>query len=372
MRCAFACVVAMLVFGGAVEAQDDPLAHYEAYESAIAEGRTEDAAAAGLAAWRAAEAAWGDTRETAVLAYNVAALDVRLGRPGEAIEPARRALALAEAGVAQGDVPTEDAALVLELAEYVNSQGADGPDRLLATLEARADAPSSLDDLVVLGWISAAHDARQNDRQRQVMQRARRGRLVAERRALESDRLRIEVASLEAFAAIGLDEWLDARVALRSAIDGFPEGDRAATNADLANLTVWDNAAAAVIETRFNVAPQTGSNIRRGNDNNSIGDDEPDDRSESCYSWIEPRDIPTFPADQAGMGRFGAVLMAYDVDRAGRVENVRVAGTAPQNISESFLREIQDAMLTWRATVPSNAEESCLEDQATSFLFVFR
>ena len=121
---------AALILSGAAIAQDGVMDHYAAYQDALAEGRSDDAVRAGQATWRAAETEWGESRETGVLAFNIASLLVRLSRSEEAIEPARRALELSENGVAAEDVPEDDAQIVLGLAEFGASGGEDGGRRL--------------------------------------------------------------------------------------------------------------------------------------------------------------------------------------------------------------------------------------------------
>ncbi len=98
---AFASAVAALTLSFAAAADEAEIfAHYAAYNAAFDEGRYADAAIAGEAAWRAAEAEWGAREETAVLAFNLARLVLMRDRRAEAVEPALRALALVEEGVA--------------------------------------------------------------------------------------------------------------------------------------------------------------------------------------------------------------------------------------------------------------------------------
>ncbi len=86
-----AAVVAALALTGAAAADEAEIfAHYAAYNAAFDEGRYADAATAGEAAWRAAEAACGAREETAVLAFNAARLMLILERRAEALSGRRQ------------------------------------------------------------------------------------------------------------------------------------------------------------------------------------------------------------------------------------------------------------------------------------------
>lgn len=371
MRALIASVAVALTFSVAAAAQDDEImAQFDAYNAAMAEGRTDDAVAAGTAAWRGAEEAWGDSRETAVLAYNISSLLVRLGRSEEALEPAARSLALAEAGVAQGDVPTEDAALVLGLAEFAVG-GGDAMDHLMAGLEGRSDQPAEIDDLVAIGWISAALEARGRERWNVATERARNAREAATRLGPDYIGLVVDAANMEAVSAIEDDEWADARSAYREALRAYPAEAQPATDARLAGLMAWEFATALVMKTQYELQRRTGTNLDPTDENRRFEEEGPIRAQPRCYSWIEPKTEPVFPADAAYTGAYGAVLMAYDVSLSGEVENLRVAATAPADLSDAFIREIMEDVPTWRAEVPAGANDACLKNQVQAFGFYF-
>lgn len=371
MRLTAFSIVGTLVLAAPVWAQDDPMAHFDAYQSAMAEGRVDEAATAGLAAWRAAEATWGDSRETAVLAYNIASLDVRLGRSEAAIEPATRALALAEAGVAQGDVPAADAALVLGLAEFAQSGGAQGVDRLLEALDDRGDEPAEVDDLVAYGWLSVAMDAQAKQRWNDAAESAREARVVATRMGSDYASLAVDAASVEAVSAVAGSEWADARAAYREALRSYPASANPATDQRLATLMAWEFASAMVLRTQFELQRQTGTNLRPVDENARFEAEGPVRRQQSCYDWIEPRREPVFPTDVAWTGDYGAILVAYDVTTSGALENVRIAATAPAEMAEPFTREVLEDVPSWRATVHPDAADACLKNQTAAFGFYF-
>lgn len=73
----------------------DHKSEYAAYRQALAAGDYAKAATHGEAAWRAAETEIGDTKQTAILAFNFAEL-VAVREPNKAIEPYERARALSQ------------------------------------------------------------------------------------------------------------------------------------------------------------------------------------------------------------------------------------------------------------------------------------
>jgi tetratricopeptide (TPR) repeat protein len=371
MRSAFASIVTILALAAAAKAQDDPMAHYDAYSAAMSEGRVDDAVAAGMAAWRAAESAWGDSRETAVLAYNIASLDVRLGRSADAVEPAARALQLAESGVAEDDVPVEDAALVLGLAEFGQTSGASGADHLRGGLEGRGDAPAEIDDLVALGWISLALEARGRERWKDATEHAREARMVAARLGPDFASLAVDAASMEAAAAIEDSDWVAARGAYREALRAYPASAAPATDPRLASLVAWEFATAMVLQTQFERQRRTGTNFDPRNGNERFEREGPVRLQQSCYSWVEPRREPVFPASQEWRGLFGAVVVTYDVNPSGALENVRVAATAPANLAHQYSDEVMEDVPSWHATVAPNAADACLKNQTITFGFYF-
>ncbi|MFN8732785.1 MAG: hypothetical protein ACK5ZD_06445, partial [Hyphomonadaceae bacterium] len=78
---------------------NDPMIAYRAYDQAVAEGKLTDAAAYAQVAWKNAETTWGPTNaNTAGLAFNAAWSLALIGKAPEGLEPAKRAVELAEVG----------------------------------------------------------------------------------------------------------------------------------------------------------------------------------------------------------------------------------------------------------------------------------
>jgi tetratricopeptide (TPR) repeat protein len=354
------------------DAQDDVMAHYDAYEQALVEGRTGDAIAAVEAAWRAAEATWGDRAETGVLAFNLAALLVRAGESARAVESAERALALSLAGVADA-VPVQDASLLLGLAEYHRSGGAQGAGRIATALDGRTETPSAFDDVVVLGGLLAADVARAQRDWPLVQRRAEAALLASLRLEPEYRSYAVDAALFVTRAVIETEDYDAGLAALGAAIRTFPTAARPTDDADLARLIAWEAMVWAIMGTEHARERHVESELRvRLGAFASVESAvlARSDASSECFTWTR-RTRPSFPSDEILRGRYGAVVMAFDVSRNGRAENRRVLATAPEEMTTHFSVAIHRAMSDWRASVEPDATDECLRDRTAVFRFEF-
>ena len=118
MRSLFLAGAAALALPFAALADEaDILAHYDAYEAAMAQLQYGVADTEAEAAWRAAEAEWGGIEDTAVLAFNLVRLRLMADRRAEAVEGAQRIAELSRTGNAQSVTP----AVVLIIVPPMNS-----------------------------------------------------------------------------------------------------------------------------------------------------------------------------------------------------------------------------------------------------------
>jgi hypothetical protein len=137
--------------------QENPvLAHYHAYRAALETGDRALAETEAAAALAASEARDGDGGRTAVLAYNLADLRLNMGRAAEALAPAQRASALAQARGAESGVDPLLASLVLGQAELAAEQRGAG-ERLATAVRAAAAQGGPAPDLfpaatALAGW----------------------------------------------------------------------------------------------------------------------------------------------------------------------------------------------------------------------------
>jgi hypothetical protein len=375
----FAGALGAIALATAAIAQDDPWEHYRAFQAASEEGRTDDAIAALDAAWRAAETAWGDSRDTGVLAFNLAVESIRAGQVEQAFESAVRARDLEQVGLLTDDVSAADAELLVAVSELAREGRRRDTVRLVELLTARSEEPSPYSDVVVIGWIFVAKDDQSRRREMDALEHATAARRAGLRTGVQHASLLVDAAILESNAAAARRQWETARNAMGWAIYAFwfahPENNVPATNTEMAKLYAWQSAFNTLILTNTPSRPELGTRIMPETRFGEISADDappgvPD--SPSCYSWSADRTVPRYPAAEMQRGRFGAVLMAYDVALDGSVQNVRVAATAPENMSEGFARVITAAMATWRAEVVPGATEDCLRHQTTAFQFAFQ
>ncbi len=149
--------IAMLAIGGfsqAVAETPDYLVEYKLHTEALANGDRAAAAEHGKAAWEAAEAALGDDKLTATLAFNYGRL-IALSDPETARAPLRRAQKLLDAGIAE--LPRSEVRAYLAYAEYIagktRSRAAKKLREALLALETEFGEPTATD---VVMWLDLA------------------------------------------------------------------------------------------------------------------------------------------------------------------------------------------------------------------------
>jgi len=135
MKRAAAGFVLWALTSAVAHAQNPVLEHYRAYQAAFERNDLPAAEAAAAEALAASEARDGDGGSTAVLALNLASVRYLRGDPANALAPAQRALALAQArGEASRVSPLQAEVLVGRAELALNRDGA--AQRLLAAVEA--------------------------------------------------------------------------------------------------------------------------------------------------------------------------------------------------------------------------------------------
>lgn len=367
-----AALMATALNGATLAQDDDVMVHYDAYNAALSEGRVDDAIVAGEAAWRAAEASWGDSADTAVLAYNIAALMVRRGRSGEALEPAQRALILAESGVAP-DVASLEAAIVLGLAEAEQDRPRPGIEHLYTALEAHAAAAAEGDDIVALAWLKLASDAHQRRQWRKAQQHGNRARSVAEGIGPELSHLVRQAAWIEGSAAAFRRKNEDALIAVSAGL-AATSGDVSALNdqwfARLAASRAWlSSSPSGFVEHAIHVEGIRVSRRRAvelERDGDQLEFSEP--LGSECGAWGERRP-PFFPVRAAEQAKAGALIVAFDLTPDGAVTNLRLLGSAPAVDGGLFRDNVVLAMSTWRMELADGADDNCVRDQVVEFVF---
>jgi len=342
---------------------------FRSYSAALAQGRFDEAIREGEAAWRAADATWGDSADTAVLAYNIAALMARRGQYAEAEEPAQQALELAENGVAP-DVDPLDAAIVLGLAEAQRDRPRDGINRLKATLEARDAAAMEDDDISMLAWFSVAYDAYSRRRWRDAVVAGRRARIVATQVGPSMADLAGSAAVIEGTSAVVLRDYDEALDAFESGLDAYPEQICVLDSSTVAQLMAWRAGTSALAHSRWS----DEDIARRMNHHREPTEDEPEPDPELCDqllqgTWFE-RTPPRFPRREATRGRVGGVVIAYDLLPDGSTTNVRVLAAVPDADHAGFADASVRAAEQWRLTIPEDLPDYCRLDRTTTVQFM--
>lgn len=376
-RCLATTVAALvLLAASAAEASDDDvLAHYDAYNAALAEGRFDNAIAEGEAAWRAAEAEWGDAPETAVLAYNLAALLERRDQARDALAPARRAHELAETGVGS-DLTPFDTAIVLGLAESEQSNPRQGLARLEDVLGASVEPGDENDDLVFAAWIRLANGRADRNRRRDAHKAASRARQMAE--AAQEPSWIQRAAVLEAQTAFVLGREDDARVAVDAGLNAYVDDLASIPSVDVLRLDAWRSLLTSepslhvkedVRVAAVRIAQSANSRIRRGRVAEAPARPDMVMSADACGDW-RVRTIPSYPAQAAADARESVLIVRYDLGEAGEVENVRLVAAAPGPRDSDFVAAVAAALGSWRKSLPVDANPSCRRDRLLQFRFV--
>jgi len=366
-----AALMAATLNGAALAQDDDASAHYTAYTAALAQGRVDDAIVAGDAAWRAAEAAWGDRADTAVFAYNIASLLVRRGRAADALEPARRALELAESDVGS-DVDPLDAAIVLGLAEARQDRPRRGINRLKETLDARDVAGVEDDDLTIVAWYAVAQDAHSRRRWRDAVVAGRRARMEATAFGPSMIAIAANAALIEGAAAVVLDDFDEALFAFEGGLDAYPEGTCVLDDPMIARLMAWRAGASALAESSWS----RREIAQRMNLHREPTEAEPDPDPDLCdqllqASWSE-RTLPRFPMGEAVYGGVGGVIIAYDLAPDGSTTHVRALAAVPDADHAAFADVSVRAAEQWRLSLPEGLPEYCRVDRTTTLEFILQ
>lgn len=357
----------------------DAMAHYDAYQKALQEGRRADAIAEGLAAWRAAEAEWGEVTETTVLAYNAASLMVRSGKAKEALEPANRALEMAEKGVGTTEVPVLDAALVLGISQSAQDDDNPNVDQLLATLEARGGTGAPADDLTVLGWLMAAKKALLRNRWSTAIEYSSTARAIAEGLGPEARPLASEAAIIEGSSLLIRDKFAKAHSVFDAALHAYDKDiDSAITDKIYARVIVWHGAAAAL--HRYHEPNRLPELLEPKNKKDEdSGEKSADDWEErgrpiddgECGHWVDRGEI-SYPKSDLNKGRISAVLAVYRFGPDGRVAESRILASVPEGHAQNFEESALDAMNEqFLAEIPADAPDSCFRERTMEYQWVF-
>lgn len=345
-----AALLAALV--GAAAAADDAevLAHYDAYRAAFQEGRFDEANAEGEAAWRAAEAEWGATEDTAMLALNLARLRLIRELRAEAVEPALRVREIVDAGVGAAAVSREEAMLIVALAQF---PGADQTEAEMDALDAALTAYMPGDDYTGKlirgqGWFELTK-ARFDRRQwRRVYDAANRATLAMDGDGAIPPELLAAIAAFGVKAAAEDQEFTDAIILGHRAIAAFPAQPAGQpVNPMLGNLLSWDIGLHMFLSHRgeeLDEASYPEPEWDEGRYPNVMGCD---------VEWLV-RQPPDYPRRALFSGLSLGVIFEYYLDADGAVIRVDPIGGIEDD--PGFVNAAVEAIGHWRAAPQPRAE----------------
>ena len=341
---------------------DDPIAHYRAYEAAIARGDLEAASMAAVTAWRTGERVWnGNNPNLPGLAFNAAWSLGLVNKMGEAREPARRAVALA--AVSPDKVNPKEAAFLLAYADMMVTPTKATVENLdKATLV--LDGGGWEDFLLASAYIDGARAALGLQMTRTGINLIGRGQVEAKRIMPSNLNMLTNFLILKTQSSLQLREYSQAVRDIMDArrVYGVPKSER---DINWAALAAWEAASRAIHESVRGPNLNTGTRLSRA-------DNLPEwDVAEARLLTGKPAecaaiDIPRrgrsgpqgirFPSrEQRDMFAGGAYVRAF-LDDAGKVVRTDVLSSLPR---PAFGLAAQEGIQSWQYDIPPSTPAQC-------------
>lgn len=369
-------------------APNDVIQHYRAYRDALEHGNLQLAETEAASALAASVRQYGDGGRTAVLAVNLAGVRLTLKEHAAALEPARQALAIAEAQGEKSGVDARVARLLLGRAELPGG-GAAAQDRLLqaiadaqgvpgiegeaypAAAELGAAAYASGRYLVSReAWAASTRFAGGSpvnaDYARAI---ARIGEAEAGFRQLEKhpkqpstgSRLGESAGSTQSVgnALTPAQQFAQIDAMLAEAMDllhdqamaGPAGGELTLAQAAYGQAGAWKGVLNAKLTSEGRQLSATTQPQKTFNEIGAAADPRP-----MCkVRWVmEP--TPKFPTAKRYEGGVGSVVLKILVDEAGKVVRVQVAGSVG---GQSFMDSVVEAARQWHLEKDASSQPSC-------------
>lgn len=354
---------------------NDPMIAYRAYDQAVAEGKLTDAAAYAQVAWKNAETTWGPTNaNTAGLAFNAAWSLALIGKAPEGLEPAKRAVELAEVGAKA--YQASEAQFLLAYVEFEAATTRQLPKKAQAIDVAAQAVEGTWGDMLVADALLRAsiHFS--------VTGRSSLGAKLAERSAAEVQRLnpkdvdRLALVNLARAVSklsdqdkllVAYEDILKARIAYGPM--------RQSDDPTWGALSAWQMVVNGLIQATNSSNEGTASRIKWSRS-------EPRDMTEEelakvmsprpeCAGFtkfkrkrvgrdIEPMQVGYFTVN------LGGVQVLTDLAPDGRVIRPRVIGAVPDS---SYAEATLNGISTWQFDLPANLPATCLKDYDISVVF---
>lgn len=359
---------ALLAFSFALPvAAADYAEEYRQYNEALAAGDQEAATVHALAAWKGAEAALGDHRTTAILAYNYGQ-QVLFEAPSEALPALKRAKELQDAGVAA--LPVDDLRLYLAFAEFkvAGERGADAFDlRSAANKRDSSNEKASAQSSYI--WLELAKYDVAVEKYDVAADSAEKAEKSLEDAIPNDYRARAQAITLRGIAALLPITYVTYRISeahshFNRAIGMFPlQTSIDSFDPVLAQAIAWDRTAhAALYSKRIDYKART------------IAETWPEmplflsrdvEFSECKPDWGE-RKPPQYPALAERNYYIGVALIGYHLNEDGAVRDARVLAEVPHAV---FGETALESMSAWKVKDPSKIPPECMTDLWTVFTF---
>ena len=367
-------VVAAGFFSQASAADPDYLVEYKLHSEALANGDNAAAAEHGKAAWEAAEAALGDHKLTATLAFNYGRL-IALSDPTTARAPLRRAQELLDAGI--GELPQSEVRAYLAYAEYIAGKtrlrAAKKLREALLALEAEFGEPTATD---VVMWLDLAKGELQTKRYSRSLEAAEKAE--ADIATLWPDNIDKmgEALLLQGIATlVPFPRTIEDVLAASKLFDRIfqlypPQKSFEDFDVILARAIAWEAATdAALLSHRKKPEgpPEDESEHDPVEAEPYILFESDRNRPDDCGIEWETRIPPRYPNTPLYRGYIGAVMVVYDLGDDLVVHNPRILAEVP---ADAFSKAVRKSIRSWRLKAPSVDHPACRTNQLTQFTFI--
>lgn len=359
----------------------DPMVAYAAYNAAIEAGNLADAAAHAMTAWRAAETTWGASNpNTGGLAYNAAWTALLMNRAQDAIEPARRAVAMAT--IPEAAYKIEEAEFLLAYAEFQVTTP-EQRERLVNQFVNKIEkVGANWGDFLIVNALNSASNTLL------LKEYKREAREYADQALAQLIRLELDLPLAKATALFNrgraqlylrnyreaVSDLIEARIAYGLA--------RSETDKTWGQLAAWEAAAISLARSdTFMPRNPTGTNITgvpasrtalrvmTTEERRAVEEVMP----EYCRGISFQRDETfgreiVFPTNIQSSGSVAGVLARLKIADDGKVEKVDILGVVP---NESFSDNAKEAVLTWRYNFTPNYPSECHANYLLRVHFIY-
>jgi len=361
-------LVAALIFTipHSANAQDVYVEHFKAYQAAQAAGDTTTARIEAEAAWKSAEAELGDSKLTAILAYNFGSM-MTLEDPQASIKPLKRAKAIGP--LAGGDVPLKVVDAYLDYAAYMTAPDNKKAVKLRDSLNkiVQPDGTPQISDAFM--WMNMANIEAKALRLWTAEPAAQKVVEALKSVGLDEDGGPALNNALIIRAAAGLSgrERTDSRIAWSlDDLDRVIESFKKPKDADeldpiLATALAWKGVAFQILEDK-NLPLPDPDEIAPLNAAFSSYTGAP----ENCnIQWIKNK-----PANFRGSGVFpgyvGGALISYDITSSGKIKDAKLIAQVPNG---QLGREAMKAFKKWELAGVPEKHKGCRTNQIASFVY---